>query len=81
MGMGDEGLEPLTVDQLIANLQAIRAKVGGDVPVVLCDFEPVVRAGVVYHPGPVQDRVRRTLAGEDDCPPQAWVIITDRYEE
>jgi hypothetical protein len=80
IGVNDD-LKPMTLDQLIKSLQDIRAEVGGEVPVVMCDFEPVVRAGVVHHPGPIQERVRRALTGEEDCPEQPYVIITDRYEE
>ena len=38
--------EPLTVDQLIARLEAVRRRRGGGLPVVTADGGPVVRAGV-----------------------------------
>jgi hypothetical protein len=41
--------EALTVGQLIAALEAIRAAHGGDVPVKMADQEPVVRAE--WNPG------------------------------
>lgn len=80
IGVNDD-LTPMTLDQLIANLQVIRAELGGDVPVVMYNFEPVVRAGLVYHAS-LEERIRRALRGEDDnCPRTPHVIITDRYEE
>jgi hypothetical protein len=41
--------EPMTVDQLMASLEAVRAAHGGDVPVKMADQEPVVRAE--WNPG------------------------------
>ncbi len=82
----NDNLTPMTLDQLIANLQAIRSQLGGDVPVGMCDSEPVVRAGVVWFT-PVEERLRRMDAGEGDSrfakPGEGdpVVIITDRYEE
>jgi hypothetical protein len=37
--------DALTVDEMIAQLEAIRLKWGGDVRIFMCDAEPVVRIG------------------------------------
>jgi hypothetical protein len=56
----------MSVNQLIENLEAIRARYGSHLPVVMSDMEPVVRAGVSegteLTPGPI-------------------VVITDRFED
>jgi hypothetical protein len=38
--------DPLTVDEVIASLEAVRARYGGRLPVYLADGGPVVRVGV-----------------------------------
>jgi len=56
--------DTLTVDELISRLEEIRLIHGGEIPVVICDFEPVCRA--VFR------------EGTELCPGE-YVIITDRF--
>jgi hypothetical protein len=58
--------EPMTVDQLMESLEAVRATHGGDVPVVTPDMEPVVWAGVFEG---------------SELSPGPWVIISDQHQE
>jgi hypothetical protein len=59
-------VKPMTVDQLIAGLEAIRRRHGGDLPVVTADGGPVVRAGVW---------------DGTELAPGPWVVLTDRPED
>jgi hypothetical protein len=74
--------DALTLNDLIATLEGHRRKWGGDTPVVMADFEPVVRAGVVHVLEP-EELVRRVKAGEDSQAKEGegvpYVIITDRF--
>jgi hypothetical protein len=71
---------PLTVDQLIAALEAVRAEHGGGVPVIMADGEPVVRAGVFFH-APIEERVRAALACEDEPAARPHCVVAGRYQD
>jgi hypothetical protein len=58
-----EDAEPMTLDQLMASLEAVRRLYGGTLPVVTADGGPVVR--VVVWPG-------------TEVTPGPWVVLTDR---
>jgi hypothetical protein len=70
--------KPMTIGELIASLEVIRAHHGADVPVVLADFKPVLRAGVLFAV-PLAERVQVFLRdGVADVPERPFVVITDR---
>ena len=64
------------MDQLVAELQAIRIHYGGDIPVVLAGNVPVIRASVEHY-AHLSERVQAALAGEeDDISAVPHVVIT-----
>ncbi len=67
----NEDLVPMTLDQLIAALESIRAEHGGSIPVLLADYEPVVSASVDY---------REAILEEGDKATHVSVVISDRLE-
>jgi len=72
----------LTVDEVIARLQAARARYGGDLPVLLPDEMPVAYVGVMEWAGPLGERMSALLRSEEGPVASARhaVIITDADE-
>lgn len=71
-------VETLRLKALIARLEAIRADKGGDIPVLMCDAEPIVRVEVKEN---LTDSARRELeaAGIEAQDETGWhVVISDR---
>jgi hypothetical protein len=67
-GIPDDGIpiqdDALTVEELINRLGKIRLIHGGDIPVVMCDYEPVCLLRVV---------------DDNELYPGLHVIVTDRF--
>jgi hypothetical protein len=55
----------MTLDQLLADLHAIRCRYGGEIPVVLAGHALVIRASVEHY-APLTERVQAALEGEED---------------
>ncbi|HEY7157273.1 MAG TPA: hypothetical protein VH575_25190 [Gemmataceae bacterium] len=66
----DDEVPMMTLDEMIARLQAIRDEHGGDALVVMSDLEPVA---------PPVFSLRESFMGNEA--PQPFVILTDRLQE
>ena len=64
----DRSHEPITLDMLIAELEAIRAQYGGSLPVVAADFVSIMSPVVVVEEPDIE---------EDGKGPSFYVIIAD----
>lgn len=71
----------MTLDQLVADLQVLRSRYGGDIPVVLAGHSPAIRASIQYYAS-LTERIQAALAGkEEDISAVPHVVISYRNQQ